>query len=435
MDRWQKRLATVLVGAMAPGAALAAGPFGDWRDAAPGKVWTIKPADLPKPYASQSASNTPSLIPWTEGTKPVAPAGFAVDLFAKGLRGPRKLAVAPNGDVFVAESEAGRIHVFRPGANGVPTSDKVFATGLVQPYGIAFWPPAKPQFVYIGESNRIVRFAYGGEMAAAGAPEVIVPRLPAGGHWTRDIVFSDDGAHLFIAVGSASNAGEAMGRSPPQPVATFESTQGLGAAWGVDEGRAAVMIADPDGKNMKSYANGIRNCAGLALEPGTGTPWCATNERDGLGDDLPPDYITRVKSGGFYGWPWYYIGAHEDPRKQGERPDLALKVTTPDVLIQPHSAPLGLTFYQATAFPAEYRGSVFATLHGSWNRGSRTGYKVVRVVMEGSQPTGTYQDFVTGFVNDKGGVWGRPVGVAVAADGALLVSEDGAGTIWRVSAK
>ena len=208
-----------------------------------------------------------------------------------------------------------------------------------------------------------------------------------------------------------------------------------GAGWGPEELRAAVLVADPDGKNLRTYANGIRNCAGLAIETATGAPWCATNERDGLGDDLPPDYITRVKSGGFYGWPWYYIGANPDPRKAGDRPDLAGAVTTPDVLIQPHSAPLGLAFYSGTAFPRQYQSELFATLHGSWNRGQRTGYKVVRVLMKDGQPTGAYEDFLTGFVSPSGAVWGRPVGVAVAADGSLLVSEDGAGTIWRVSAK
>lgn len=413
----------------------AAPPFGDWRESSPGKRWEIKPADLPRPFATSPASNPPGLTPWNDAMRPTAPAGFSVELFAKGLPGPRKLTVAPNGDVFTAESGAGRIHVFRPGANGLPAEDKVFAAGLNQPYGIAFYPPDRPRFVYVAETSRIIRFPYAGELAPNGAAEVVVPRLPAGGHWTRDIVFSQDGASLFIAVGSASNVGEAMSRTPPQPVATWDASRGAGAGWGAEDSRAAVLVADADGKNLRNFANGIRNCAGLALDKATGLPWCATNERDGLGDDLPPDYITSVKSGGFYGWPWYYIGANADPRRANERPDLATRVTTPDVLIQPHSAPLGLAFYTGTAFPKEYQGEVFATLHGSWNRGQRTGYKVVRVLMKGGQATGAYEDFLTGFVTASGAVWGRPVGVAVAADGALLVSEDGAGTIWRVSAK
>ncbi len=177
------------------------------------------------------------------------------------------------------------------------------------------------------------------------------------------------------------------------------------------------------------FAAGLRNCAGLAVDPASGEPWCAVNERDGLGDNLPPDHVTRVQEGHFYGWPWYYIGDHEDPRHKGERPDLAGKVTVPDVLIQPHSAPLGIAFYEGTMFPAEYRGNAFVTLHGSWNRHQRTGYKVVRIV----PGSGAYEDFLTGFVTEDGGVWGRPVGVAVAKDGSLLVSEDGNGTIWRIA--
>jgi glucose/arabinose dehydrogenase len=194
-----------------------------------------------------------------------------------------------------------------------------------------------------------------------------------------------------------------------------------------------VLAADPDGKNLRTYATGIRNCSGLAVEPATGAPWCATNERDGLGDNLPPDYATRVQEGGFYGWPWYYIGANEDPRHKGARPDLARYAVAPDVLIQAHSAPLGIAFYRGEMFPEDVVGDAFVALHGSWNRGKRTGYKVVRLLFEGGQPTGVYEDFLTGFVDSDAAVWGRPVGVVVAADGSLLVSEDGNGTIWRVS--
>lgn len=194
-----------------------------------------------------------------------------------------------------------------------------------------------------------------------------------------------------------------------------------------------MLAFGPDGQNRQIFATGIRNCVGLAVEPKTGDLWCSTNERDGLGDNLPPDYLTRVGEGKFYGWPWYYIGDHEDPRHKGERPDLAGKVTLPDVPIQPHSAPLEMAFYDGAMFPSEYRGSAFAALHGSWNRHFRTGYKVVRAILEHGVPTGEYEDFLTGFVTADGGVWGRPVGVAVAKDGALLVSEDGNGTLWRVS--
>ncbi|MDU6378185.1 MAG: PQQ-dependent sugar dehydrogenase, partial [Bradyrhizobium sp.] len=206
-----------------------------------------------------------------------------------------------------------------------------------------------------------------------------------------------------------------------------------GAAWGAKTERAGVLAFDPDGKNRSLFATGIRNCVGLAIQPGSGTPWCSTNERDGLGDDLVPDYVTRVKEGGFYGWPWYYVGDNEDPRHAGERPDLKVQVTIPDVLLQAHSASLGLTFYDAALFPPEYRGDAFAAEHGSWNRSKRTGYKVIRVRLKDGVPTGEYEDFVTGFVVNDREVWGRPVGVAVARDGSLLISEDGNGTIWRVS--
>ncbi len=197
-----------------------------------------------------------------------------------------------------------------------------------------------------------------------------------------------------------------------------------------------MLAFDPDGKNARVYATGLRNCSGMTVQPATGALWCVVNERDALGDNLPPDYATHVQEGAFYGWPWYYIGSNEDPRHKGERPDLAGKVTVPDVLFQAHSAPLGITFYDADAFPAEYKGDAFVAMHGSWNRDHRTGYKVVRLIFDDSgKPTGAYQDFMTGFVMDDQSVWGRPVDVAVAKDGSLLVSEDGSGTIWRVTAE
>jgi glucose/arabinose dehydrogenase len=278
-----------------------------------------------------------------------------------------------------------------------------------------------------------VRFPYkNGDLKAGGPPETVVPSLAesGSGHWTRDIVFSPDGRHMFVSVGSGSNDAEGMSKTPPDG---WVASHPLGAAWGSEAGRADVLEFDPDGHNERIFAAGIRNCVSLALQPKTDDLWCATNERDGLGDNLPPDYLTRVRDGGFYGWPWYYIGDNEDPRHRGERPDLAGKVTVPDVLIQPHSAPLGSAFYDGAMFPAEYRGSLFAALHGSWNRHQRTGYKIVRAILKDGVPTGEYEDFVTGFVTDDGSVWGRPVGIAVAKDGALLFSEDGNGTIWRVS--
>ena len=207
----------------------------------------------------------------------------------------------------------------------------------------------------------------------------------------------------------------------------------LGATWDTEERRADVISYDPDGKNEKIYATGLRNCSGMAIQPGNSALWCVVNERDGLGDNVPFDYATEVKEGGFYGWPWYYIGGNEEPRRKGQRPDLASKVTVPDVLFQGHSAPLGIAFYNDDAFPVEYRGNAFVTMHGSWNRSGRTGYKVVMMPFKNGKPTGEYRDFMTGFVVSDKEVWGRPVGLAVAKDGSLLVTEDGSGTIWRVT--
>jgi glucose/arabinose dehydrogenase len=272
-----------------------------------------------------------------------------------------------------------------------------------------------------------------GDLTARGAAETIVPHLPVGGHATRDVAFSPDGATMYVSVGSGSNDAEGMGRLSDAELRKWTADHPLGATWGDEARRADVLAFDPQGKNERIFATGIRNCVGLAIDRASGTVWCSTNERDGLGDDVPPDYITRVRDGAFYGWPWYYIGAHEDPRHPDARPDLKDRITIPDVLLQAHSASLGMTFYDGTQFPAAYRGNIFAAEHGSWNRSKRTGYKVVRVVVENGVPTGEYEDFVTGFVINDSEVWGRPVGVTVDKDGALLVSEDGSGTIWRVS--
>ena len=420
---------TVLTGAAA---------FGDWTADAPGVRRLITPADLPQPYASRPAGNPPRLGRRPAGATPSVPAGFAVDLFASGLNRPRTIRVAPNGDIFVAESGAGRVLVFRAVAGSPnPAPANVFADGFGYPYGIAFYPlGAEPQWVYVAETNRVVRFPYrNGDLVARGPAQTIVADLPGGGHSTRDIAFSADGKRLYVAVGSASNAAEGQRRQSADEIAAYEAAHGAGASWGAEEDRAAVLAFDPDGGNRRTFATGIRNCAGLAVEPATGAVWCATNERDGLGDNLPPDYVSRIRQGGFYGWPWYYVGDNEDPRHRGERPDLKGRIIVPDVLIQPHSAPLAVTFYDGDAFPQQYRGDGFATLHGSWNRAARTGYKVVRIVMKDGAPTGEYEDFMTGLVVSDDAVWGRPVGIAVAKDGALLVSEDGNGTIWRVTAK
>jgi glucose/arabinose dehydrogenase len=323
-----------------------------------------------------------------------------------------------------------------------PSSNEVFASRLDQPFGIAFYPPGSdPQWIYVANTGSVVRYPYrNGDLKARGNAEVIVRDLPhAGGrsvqrgHITRDIAFSKDGRQMFVSVGSASNDGEGMGKRDAAAIARWEAQHGLGAAWGSETDRAAVLVFDPEGGNRRIFASGLRNCVGLAVHPMTGDLWCSTNERDDLGDDLVPDFVTRVRDGAFYGWPWYYIGANEDPRHRGERPDLKDKITVPDVLIQAHSASMGMTIYDGDQFPSEYSGDVFAAEHGSWNRAKRTGYKVVRVRLKDGVPSGEYEDFMTGFVVNDSSVWARPVGVAVAHDGALLVSEDGNGTIWRVS--
>jgi glucose/arabinose dehydrogenase len=415
--------------------------FGDWRADAP--LVQRKITELPPPYATRSVSNPPRVIAKPASASPQVPPGFRAELFASDLRDPRVVRVAPNGNIFVAESDPGRIRVLRA-ANGAaqPSSDNVFASGLEQPFGIAFYPPgADPQWIYVANTGSVVRYPYrNGDLKARGKAEVIVRDLPHArgravqrGHITRDIVFSKDGRAMFVSVGSASNVGEGMEKRNAVAIARWEAAHGVGSAWGNETDRAAVLVFDPEGRNRRVFASGLRNCVGLAVHPLTGDLWCSTNERDDLGDDLVPDFLTRVRDGAFYGWPWYYLGTNEDPRHPGERPDLKDKITVPDVLIQAHSASMGIIIYDGDQFPPEYRGDAFVALHGSWNRGTRTGYKLIRARLSDGVPTGEYEDFMTGFVVNDSSVWARPVGVAMARDGALLVSEDGNGTIWRIS--
>ncbi|WP_082913436.1 PQQ-dependent sugar dehydrogenase [Caballeronia udeis] len=416
---------------------------GDWRHAAPGVKHHITLADLPAPYSTTSSGNGPEVVKQPANVSLSVPPGFKVRLFAKGLSNPRIVRVAPNGDIFVAETASNRIRVLRA-ADGAetPSDNQIFADGLDRPFGIAFYPSGNhPQWIYVANNNSIVRFPYkSGDLKASGTAQVVVPHLTdsRGGHSTRDVAFSLDGKRMFISVGSGSNVAEGMSKKSPADIARWDAEHGQGAGWDAETNRATILVTDPEGHEpLHTFATGIRNGAGIAVDPNTGELWTSTNERDGLGDDLVPDYVTRVKAGGFYGWPWYYMGDHEDPRHAGERPDLAGKTITPDVLLQSHSAPLEMCFYSATtgaaAFPAEYRGDVFVASHGSWNRSSRTGYKVMRVRLDHGVPTGEYEDFLTGFVVNEHSVWGRPVGVAVAHDGALLVTEDGNDTLWRVA--
>jgi glucose/arabinose dehydrogenase len=419
--------------------------FGSWRDDRPGVRRLIRPQDLPP--VSKATDGPVQVVPMPAGARPQVPVGFSAELVTSDLRNTRAIRVAPNGDLFVASSMSNTVHVMRiPAGRAKPEKLTVFASGLKQPFGIAFYPLGpNPRWVYVANSDGLVRFPYkNGDLQATGKPERVIEGILPRHHWTRDVVFSRDGNRLFFSVGSGSNVALDMFPAPqltmyPVPriistVAEWAKTKPLGSAWDTEELRANVLSFDPNGKNMKIVATGLRNCASMALQPITGQLWCVVNERDELGDNTPFDYATHVVEGAFYGWPWYYIGRHEDPRQAGMRPDLRDRVTVPDVLMQAHSAPLGIAFYQGDNFPAEYRGSAFVTMHGSWNRPSRTGYKVVRLLFDSSgKPTGEYEDFMTGFVVSDSQVWGTPVGVAVAQDGSLFVTEDANGTIWRVS--
>ena len=411
--------------------------FGDWRKDKPGVRRILSPQDLPPPFVTKSAGNFPDPAPMPMGAKPSVPSGFSVEMVASGLNGPRVIRVAPNGDLFVAETKSNIVRTYRmPAGGGKLTGGDVFTNALYQPYGMAFYPPGpNPQYLYIGNSDSLVRVPYkNGDLKASAEPERIVGRIPWVHHFARDVVVSPDGKRIYYSVGSGSNVALDMFPMPlDQPFEEWKRTHALGATWDTEERRANVLTFDPDGRNEKVFATGLRNCSGMAPHPGTGRLWCVVNERDELGDDTPFEYATEVQEGAFYGWPWYYIGSHEDPRKKGQRPDLKDKVMIPTVLMQAHSAPLQIIFYEHDTFPAAYKGSAFVTLHGSWNRGQRTGYKVVRLLFTNGKPTGEYEDFMTGFVVSDKQVWGRPVGVAVAKDGSLLVTEDGSGTIWRVS--
>ena len=414
----------------------------DWRQDTPGRVHRIEVASLPPPYITPSARNNPRVVARPPLVKLAVPPGFHVDVFANGLAGPRKMLVAPNGDILVSEMRGGRISVLHPAADGSRAAKTdVYSQRLSLPFGLAFYPNAKnPQWLYVAETNRVIRYAYVvGDVAARSPAEVVVPYLPSGGgHSTRDIAFSADGSQMFVSVGSGSNVAEGMSRKSPGEIRAWQATHGLGAAWDREADRAAVLVFDAKSPAAPQlYATGLRNCVSLTAQPATGALWCTTNERDALGDDLVPDYSTRLTKGGFYGWPWYYIGSHQDPRLKEQRPDLNGQVLVPDVLYQSHSAALNLTFYSAStgksAFPAEYVGDAFAAFHGSWNRSLRTGYKLVRVRMKNNLPTGDYEDFLTGFIVDNQSVWGRPVATTELADGSLLMSEDGGGTIYRIT--
>jgi len=382
----------------------------------PGELrhYNIKVADLPPPEVQRGPLNPSRVIPKPADAKLTVPPGFEVSTYAEGnFDRPRWLALAPNGDVFVAESEGKRISILRD-TNGDGTVDQrfIFAEGLNAPFGMAFWK----DYLYVGNNNAVIRFKYkAGQTKADGAPEKVAD-LPGNGyreHWTRNLIFNADGSKLYVTVGSKTNvdAGE-------EPM------------------RAAISEFNPDGTGQRIYASGTRNPIGLDWNPRTRQLWAAVQERDLIGNDLVPDYVTSITDGAFYGWPYAYAGPHEDPRRKGEQPGLVQKTVVPDVLIQAHSAVLGLVFYQGKMFPEEYRGDAFVALHGSWNREPRTGYKIVRIHFDkNGKPVGGYDDFLIGWMlgTDRPEVWGRPVGLLVLKDGSLLIADDGAMKIWRVS--
>ncbi len=369
-----------------------------------------KKPELPPPHATRSVANGPRVVTPPQDFLPRVPGGFRVNVFAREFRTPRWLAVAPNGDVFLADSRAGEVIVLRdPQHTGGAQEREVFAAGLDAPFGIAFGEG----YVYVGNTGEVVRFRYDPKTSKRLSEAEHILDVPRRGHWTRSLAFSADAKHLYVGVGSSSNV-------------SIEA----------DQRRASVIVCDADGKNARIYANGLRNPVGLAVEPATGQLWASVNERDELGDDLPPDYLSSVRDGGFYGWPYSYIGGNVDARVKPQRPDLVARAVIPDVLLGAHVAPLQFAFYTAKQFPKEFRGGVFLAEHGSWNRARLSGYQVEFVPFEKGKPARGPQPFLTGFLPDPASrkVYGRPVGIAVAADGSLLVSDDGAGVIWRISA-
>ncbi len=408
----------------------------------PNNIEAQNASNLPQPYATPSVRNFSKVIGWPEGKKPLAPTGFEVFKFAEGLENPRWIYVAPNGDVFVSEAgtrkpaqikageddaffqskaqnfgSANRITLFRDtNKDGTYESRYSYISGLNQPFGML----VLNNYFYVANTDGILQFPYNEKDTAMVANGKRILRLPADGynnHWTRNIITNPQKTKIYVSVGSASNIAE----------------------HGIDEEirRACILEINPDGSGERIYASGLRNPVGMDWAPGTNVLWTAVNERDGLGDDLVPDYATGVKEGGFYGWPYAYFGSHEDPRRKGERPDLVAKTLVPDVPLGSHTASLGLVFYRANLFPEKYRNGMFIGQHGSWNRSELSGYKVVFVPFKNGKPSGPPEDFLTGFIANSATseVYGRPVCVAVLPDGSLLVSDDAAKTIWRVTVK
>jgi len=389
---------------------------------APSRVVESGPSEnlaLPPPYATRSVANAPTLIPWPSGKTPVAPPGFQVNLFADGFDNPRMILVLPNGDVLVMESlrqiGGSQVILLRDAEKkGQADFRRPFLTGLTAAFGMALLD----ERLYIGDTDSLMVFTYRpGDTHVSRHGEKILD-LPTGGHYTRNVIIDPTARKLYVAVGSRSNVDEDR-HDAKEPR------------------RAAVLQADLNGRHMKVFAGGLRNPVGMDWEPTTHALWTVVNERDGLGDQLVPDFLTAVKEGAFYGWPYSYFGQHEEPRKKGQRPDLVAKAIKPDYALGSHVAPIGLAFYRGKSFPPRYHGGAFIGMHGSWNRSDPVGYKVAFVPFQNGRPGGMIEDFLTGFLADEklNRVYGRPAGVAVWTDGSLLVADDAAGKIWRVSAK
>jgi glucose/arabinose dehydrogenase len=365
---------------------------------------------LPPPFATPSSTNRPKVIERPEGARLQVPAGFNVEVYAEGFQVPRFMTLGPSGELLLSDSDrngAGTVYILQ----GQGKEHKKLITGLDRPFGLAFWNG----FLYVAQPESVRRYKYDTKaMTVDSGQEVVSLAGFKAGHWTRTVLFDRAGKKMYITVGSGSNVDT-----------------------GEDPRRAAINRYNPDGSGHEIFASGMRNVIGLRWYPGTDALWAATQERDGLGDDLAPDYFTHVQQGGFYGWPYAYFGPNEDPRNAGKGTELVKKTTVPDVNLGAHVAVLDAIFYQGKQFPAEYRGGAFLALHGSWNRSKRVGQSVVFIPFKNGKPSGPQRDFLTGWMisPDSPNVWGRPVGLLELRDGSLLVSDDGGKKIWRISFK
>ena len=392
--------------------------FTDYTKEQPQVCRLITAADLPKPSTADSTANYAVQVSRAAGQMPVVPPGFQVTLYASGFGNARYLLAAANGDLLLSQPGSGTITVLRGvDSKGAALNQYTYARGLTSPYGMAFYPSAaKPQYLYVANTSTLVRFPYAlGDTVASAAPTTLATDIPnSGNHTTRALVFTQEPTpRLLVSVGSASN---------------FTNTDTDSAEYH----RADILAYSVEGVFQSIYASGLRNPVGLVLDA-NGRPWTSVNERDGLGDNLPSDYVTHVQEGGFYGWPWYYNGPNPEPRLPDSHPELAAKTLVADTLLQAHFAPLQINFYTGSQFPMPYQGSLFVASHGSWNKAVRGGYEVLRVPVANGNATGDFEDFMTGFVNPDGSVWGRPAGVAMGADGALYVADDASNSIWRVT--